>query len=105
MTIFFKFSRIWSVRNLDLLVLLSFSASLFYFNRGQVFTAMPLVYPPLLYLLARMAWIGRHGRGSGTKPIWPVWVLLAATVFLIEKRRIVQWLRAPDPVQPKGDTS
>ncbi len=34
-----------SLRNLDLLVLLSFSLSLWYFNRGNVFAAMPLVYP------------------------------------------------------------
>jgi hypothetical protein len=95
------FRRPFSVRNLDLLVLLSFSASLFYFNRGQVFTAMPLVYPPLLYLLARMAWIGRHGRGSGTRPIWPVWVLLAATVFLVGFRvglNVAQDLRASNVI-------
>jgi hypothetical protein len=71
-----------SVRNLDLLVLLSFGISLYFFNRGEVFTAMPLVYPPLLYLLGRMAWIGWRGRGSPTQPLWPVWLLLAATVFL-----------------------
>src|ERR671931_2389604 len=47
-----------SLRNLDLLALLSFSVSLWYFNRGDVFTSMPLVYPPLLYLLGRMVWIG-----------------------------------------------
>jgi hypothetical protein len=28
---------------------------------------------------------------------------LAETIFLIEKRHIVQWLRQPDPVQPGGD--
>ena len=44
-----------SLRNLDLLVLLSFSVSLWFFNRGEIFTSVPLVYPPLLYLL------GRHG--------------------------------------------
>jgi hypothetical protein len=71
-----------SVRNLDLLVLLSFSLSLLFFNRGNVFAAMPLAYPPLAYLLVRMAWIGWRGRGSPARPIWPVWVLLAATVFL-----------------------
>jgi hypothetical protein len=71
-----------SIRNLDLLVLLSFGVSLHYFNRGEVFTAMPLAYPPLLYLLGRMAWIGWRGRGSRSRPVWPVWVLLAATVFL-----------------------
>ena len=71
-----------SLRNLDLLVLLSFSVSLWFFNRGDVFTAMPLAYPPMLYLIARMAWIGRHGRGTPTTSVWPVAVLLAATVFL-----------------------
>jgi hypothetical protein len=71
-----------SVRNLDLLVLLSFSISLWFFNRGDVFTAMPLAYPPLLYLLGRMAWIGWRGRGSRARSVWPVWALLAATVFL-----------------------
>jgi hypothetical protein len=71
-----------SLRNLDLLVLLSFSLSLLFFNRGNVFAAMPLAYPPMAYLLGRMAWIGWRGRGSPARPVWPVWVLLAATVFL-----------------------
>jgi hypothetical protein len=77
------FRRPLSVRNLDLAVLLSFSFSLYYFNQGRVFTAMPLVYPPLLYLLGRMIWIGARGRGSLGRPLWPAWVLLAATVFLM----------------------
>jgi hypothetical protein len=46
-----------SLRNVDLLVLLSFSASLWFFNRGNVFTAMPLVYPPLFWLLLRCVWV------------------------------------------------
>jgi hypothetical protein len=71
-----------SLRNVDLAVLLSFSVSLWFFNQGDVFTAMPLVYPPLVYLLARMAWIGWRGGGSAARPLWPVWALLAATVFL-----------------------
>ena len=73
-----------SLRNLDLLVLLSFSVSLWFFNQGDVFTAMPLVYPPLVYLLARLAWIGSRGRGTAAAaPVWPVWLLVAATVFLM----------------------
>ena len=72
-----------SVRNLDLVVLLSFGVSLYFFNRGEIFTAMPLAYPPLLYLLGRMAWIGWRGRGTPSRPLWPAWVLLAATVFLM----------------------
>jgi hypothetical protein len=73
-----------SLRNLDLVVLLSFSVSLWFFNRGDVFTSVPLVYPPLAYLLARTVWIGARGRvgGAASRPVWPVWLLVGATVFL-----------------------
>jgi uncharacterized cupin superfamily protein len=72
-----------SLRTLDLLALVSFSVSLWFFNDGDVFTSMALVYPPLAYLLARMAWVGVRGRaGSAGAAVWPVWILVAATVFL-----------------------
>jgi hypothetical protein len=74
--------RLASLRNLDLLVFLAFTFSLWYFNRGDIFTSVPLAYPPLAYLLGRTLWVGIHGRGSRTRPFWPVWVLVAATVFL-----------------------
>ena len=78
------FRRPLSLRNLDLLALLSFSISLRYFNGGDIFTSAPLAYPPLVYLLARMVWIGFRGRtGTSGRPLWPVWVLAAATVFLV----------------------
>jgi hypothetical protein len=77
------FRRPLSWRNLDLLVLLSFSVSLWFFNHGNVFASVPLVYPPLLYLLGRCAWIGARGSaGRDVRPLWPAWLLLAATVFL-----------------------
>jgi hypothetical protein len=76
------FRRLLSWRNLDLLVLLSFSVSLWYFNSGDIFTSVPLAYPPLVYLLLRCVWIGATGRSPGYRPLWPAWVLLAATVFL-----------------------
>jgi hypothetical protein len=77
------FRRPLNVRNLDLLALLSFSLSLLYFNRGHVFTSVPLVYPPLVYLLVRMVWSGWRGRlATGATPVWPVWLLVAATIFL-----------------------
>jgi hypothetical protein len=73
-----------SLRNLDLLALLSFSISLRYFNGGDIFTSVPLAYPPLAYLLGRMLWIGFKGRrGTTGRPLWPVWLLAAATVFLV----------------------
>jgi hypothetical protein len=71
-----------ALRNLDLLALLSFSVSLWFFNRGDVFTAMPLVYPGLVWLLGRSLWIGRSDRAPRGAVVWPVWVLVAATVFL-----------------------
>ncbi len=73
-----------ALRNLDLLVLLSLSVSLWYFNAGRIFTSVPLVYPVLLYLLARVAWIGWRGRAApASRPVWPVWLLIGATVFVM----------------------
>jgi hypothetical protein len=78
------FRRPLSLRNLDLLALVSFSVSLWYFNKGHVFTAMPLVYPPLVYLLGRMIWSGCRERAEpAVRPVWPVWILAAAAIFLV----------------------
>jgi hypothetical protein len=72
-----------SLRNLDLLALLSFSVSLWYFNHGRIFSSVSLVYPGLVYLLARTIWIGVRDRPPPvSRPLWPVWLLAAATVFL-----------------------
>jgi hypothetical protein len=51
---FFNFRRPFSMLHLDLFVLLSFSVSLAFFNHAHIFASVPLVYPPLVYLLARM---------------------------------------------------
>ena len=51
-----------SVRTLDLAVTLGFVASLLEFNDGHIFRSTPLVYPPLVYLAARMVWIGARRR-------------------------------------------
>jgi hypothetical protein len=76
-----------ALRNLDLLVLLSFGLSLVFFNRGEVFRSVPLAYPPLLYLLGRTAWIGfRHRPLRTARPVWPVWVLAALAIFLVGLR-------------------
>jgi hypothetical protein len=71
-----------TMRNLDLAVLLSFSVSLWFFNRGDIFTAVPLAYPPMAYLLARMVWSAWRGGPERGRAVWPVWALAAATVFL-----------------------
>ena len=69
----------------DLLALLSFGISLAFFNRGEVFQSAALAAVPLAYLLARTAWIGfrRSARPRLSVPRWPVWALVAATLFLV----------------------
>jgi hypothetical protein len=76
------FRKPLTMRNLDLLVLVSFSVSLWFFNRGDIFTAVPLAYPPMAYLLARMVWSAWRGGPERGRPVWPVWLLASATVFL-----------------------
>lgn len=71
-----------SLRNLDLVMLLSPTASLYFFNHGNVFTSVPLFYPALLWVVVRGIWIGATGRGTRVRATWPAWVLLAATCFL-----------------------
>jgi hypothetical protein len=75
--------RLRSLRNLDLLALLSFTISLRLFNEGEILWSVPLAYPPLAYLLARCVWIARRDRPPrASRPLWPVWLLAAAAVFL-----------------------
>jgi hypothetical protein len=69
--------------NLDLLVLLSFGLSHLFFNRADIGLSVPLAYPPLLYLFARLLWIGFRGSGSGLRPVWPANWLLIAALFLV----------------------
>jgi hypothetical protein len=71
-----------SVRTVDLVALLSFSVSLWFFNHGNVFAAVPLVYPGFAWLIARCVWIGWKDRPVRGSTVWPVWLLLAATVFV-----------------------
>jgi len=78
-----NFRRPLSLRNLDLVFLLSPTASLWFFNHGDVFTAVPLFYPLLAWVVLRCTWIGAGGRATRGRPLWPTWVLLAATVFLV----------------------
>ncbi len=71
------------LRHLDLIALLSFTASWWFFNQGRIFTSVPLAYPPLLYLAGRCLYVGLRGRPSSSLPGRPVWALAAATVFLL----------------------
>jgi hypothetical protein len=71
------------VANLDLLVLLGFGVSNFFFNRAEIGVSVPLQYVPLVYLFARALWIGLRGGGGGLRPRWPAAWLLVAALFLL----------------------
>jgi hypothetical protein len=96
--------RLLSLRTLDLLVLLSFGISLIWFNRGEIFTSVPLQYPPLIYLGLRLAAIAvlraraarpddaraelvagpvrRRPSFGGSAPTWVLVTLLIVTLAL-----------------------
>jgi hypothetical protein len=95
--------RLASLRTLDLLVLLSLGISLIWFNRGEIFTSVPLQYPPLVYLGLRLAWIAvararaarpddaaeepagpvrRRPTFGGSTPTWVMVSLLIVTLAL-----------------------
>lgn len=90
------FRRPLTLRTLDLLVLLSFSLSLIWFNRGEIDVSVPLVYPPLVYLAARLGWLAYRrsdtatttGDGDGrvgARPLFtgsaPDWLLVSLTAI------------------------
>jgi hypothetical protein len=75
--------RPWRLVHLDLVVLLSFGISHVLFNRAEIGVSVPLVYPVLLYLLARLVWIGFRGRGPGLSPSVPIVWLAVAAAFLV----------------------
>ncbi len=75
--------RPWRVASLDLLALLGFGVSNWFFNRAEIGVSVPLQYPVLLYLLGRALWIGLRGSGEGIRPVWPAAWLLVAALFLV----------------------
>ena len=75
--------RLRRLANLDLLVLLSFGVSNFFFNRAEIGISVPLQYVPLAYLFGRALWIGLRGGGEGIRPRWPAAWLLVAALFLL----------------------
>ena len=46
------------ILHLDLVMLLAFTVSHYFFNQGEIFKSVPLAYPPLAYLFVRLGWIG-----------------------------------------------
>jgi hypothetical protein len=55
---FLDLRRLWRMAALDALAVLSFLVSYGLFNSVELEAGVWLAYPPLLYLAARMAWIG-----------------------------------------------
>ena len=78
--------RLRRMANLDLLFLLGFGVSHYFFNRAQIGVSVPLQYVPLVYLFGRALWIGTKGRVSGLHPVWPASWLLLAALFLMGVR-------------------
>jgi hypothetical protein len=71
---FIDWRRPLALLHLDLLVLLSFSVSLAFFNHAHIYASVPLSYPPLLYLLARMLALLRRR----SRPMQPLRLLIPA---------------------------
>ncbi|HYZ81585.1 MAG TPA: glycosyltransferase family 87 protein [Solirubrobacteraceae bacterium] len=85
---FIPWHRKPSLWHLDILVLESFSISLAFFNNAKIGLSVPLVYPPLIYLLVRLLMIA-NGRGRPRRPlttIAPTSWLAIGTVFLMAFR-------------------
>jgi hypothetical protein len=83
---FFDPRRPFRLLHLDLLVLLSFSVSQFFFNKGEIVRSVPLVYPVLAYLFVRMivAGLRPRTRPGPLIPRLPVrWLLVAGALLLV----------------------
>ena len=81
---FIDVRRPFRLLHLDLLVLLAFGVSHYFFNRGEIGVSAPLVYPVLLYLLGRVLFAAfRPRRAAGSLvPHAPLTLLVVGLVFL-----------------------
>ena len=73
------------IRHLDLAVLMAFGVSVAFFNDANIDISVPLVYPLMLYLLARMLWIGlrRGRRRDPLRLLVPASWLVVGLLFLV----------------------
>jgi Glycosyltransferase family 87 len=85
---FIDFRRPFRLLHLDLLALVGFGLSHVFFNRGEIGLSVPLVYPVLLYLLARVLLAGFRPRErlGALIPHVPLAWLAVALVFLVAFR-------------------
>ncbi len=81
---FFDPRRPLRIVHLDLLVIVGLSASLYFFNRGEITASVGLTYPILGYVLLRMIWTGFR-RAERRGPLVPFvalrWLVVAAVVL------------------------
>lgn len=85
---FIPWRRRPSLWHVDLLVLVSLSVSLAFFNHAKIGLSVPLVYPPLIYLMLRLFFLA-IGRGIPRRPLStlaPTSWLAIGTVFLMAFR-------------------
>ncbi len=66
---FVNWRRPLSLLHLDLLALLSFCLSFAFFEHGVISLSVPLSYPPLIYLLARMLTLALKRPSIGAQPL------------------------------------
>jgi hypothetical protein len=73
------------MRHLDLAVLTAFGVSVAFFNDANIDVSVPLAYPLLAYLLARMLWIGlRRSRAPDPlRLVVPASWLVVGLLFLV----------------------
>ena len=92
--------RPFRLLHLDLLAILSLSVSLAFFNHGTTVVSVPLVYPPLVYLVVRALMVLR-GRGRRDGSLVPY----AGRRLLVAGLVLVLLLRAALNVFDTGDRS
>jgi hypothetical protein len=77
--------RPFRLLHLDLLVLLGFGVSHYFFNRANISASTPLAYPVMAYVLVRALMIGfrPRKRAGPLVPVVPIAWLAAGVVFLL----------------------
>jgi len=84
---FVRTDKLFSLRNLDVAVLLGFLVSHHYFREGIVFEAVVLWYPPLIYLLFRNLLlgfgIGERVERTSSLPTWLLFALAGLAAGLV----------------------
>jgi hypothetical protein len=84
---FVRTDKLFSLRNLDVAVLLGFLVSHHFFREGMVFEAVVLWYPPLVYLLVRNLLlgfgIGERVEKTSNLPTWLLFTLAGLAAGLV----------------------